>query len=176
MESRWLHYTNKYNRIQNSGTFCNDPCIIRQPAKHSIQLQILLIREKNTTCLSVRQTTSRKCIFGLLIWSQKKKNKKKIPGSVGWGHFQTKKRGQMFLTSGAQLQYYCHTWLSQHFFCVKIRSVKAEWESDLCGHARDRKSLLNWDSRESYSIRASFGASAAPVESAGIISLTRNLC
>lgn len=65
MESRWLHYTNKYNRIQNSGTFCNDPCIIRQPAKHSIPLQILLIRERNMTCLSVWKTphTDWMCYF-----------------------------------------------------------------------------------------------------------------
>lgn len=163
MESRWLHYTNKYNRIRNSGTYCNDPCIIRKAAKHSIPLQILLIREKNMTCLSVWKTPSRKCIFSLLISSQT------VPCSVGWGRFQTKKEGRCFKHLVPNYSFIvtlgCHRIYFIYFFSYKnqIRKNKNEFVSvRSCTEMEDSLKLRFEGDRHN------FWASVASVKSAGI--------
>lgn len=75
---------------KTSGTFCNDPCIIMQSAKHSISLQILLKREKDTTYLSAWKPTSGNVI------SVYQFDRKLLPAKLTEGVFRLKKGGQMF--------------------------------------------------------------------------------
>ena len=95
----------------------------------------------------------------------------KIPSSVVWGHLQTKKRRQMFLTSGAQLQYYCHTWLSQHFlfffFCAcKTQIRESRTRAWFCAVVREkeRPSCVGVRGSASYSAQFFRGVSCSSRE------------